>query len=333
MLRKTVVISAVLFFVSTLPIGCTQPPEQLVPKRGKDIAEMIPIGEFYSQEVLKPWDMLGSGLYSAIKEKPDYVKNILERYYAATEYFGIERRKALALTTFISTDSREKRLDFIFAAVSEGELKRHLEAEWKWDPAEEKRGEYKYIYDKKTEQAVLLLPSGLISSSKRGVEAVVSVAAGEGGGKSLAEDDRYQAALKLVEPSATKYTLVWGQMERVRRAWIEALSTIVPDGRFTAAVEKMEAIGFSSFWADGYEVVQKVVFDSPETAGLVAEGIRINMETILRERRSFFLTDLFEGVDKTKAAERLKDKGKVTSDGNLVEIRFKVTLDDVKELF
>lgn len=308
--------------------GCSKPPEV---KIGKELASFLPADKFYSQRVFKPNALVSSDFYKSIKQRSAAVNRIIDDDFKFwVTHLALKPEKLMAVTYFEATEGVKGRVEFLAVEYSRAQLKEHLEQEREWDLVEAEKGDYTYYYDERTLEALLLLPSGLLHGSKASIEKAVETVGGED--EPLSDNELFKEARNLVEPTATKYGFYWREIENIRKAWKGSLSPLIQEDAFLVAVEGIVALGAFTHWSEDFESVQRVMFDSEESAEVVASGIKSNLEGILKEQCSFLILDIF-GIEKPAGIERLKDKAHITANGAIVEISFKLSWEDVAEFF
>lgn len=315
--------------------ACSEPPKEAVDIKRQDLAALLPGEGWISQEVFRPWELFNSEFYSNLKDNQSLVMSLLHEFWVQSGYFGLDRRKVLAITSFNTHPGSERDLLYITAEYSLDEMKQFLQVERNWELVEEKVGSNRYFFDKRKGECILPMPNGFLFGKKEIIEEVVAI--GESGLNTLADSDSYQEARKLIDPTATKYTFVWAEeaVALVRSAWKGRLAPLVADESVVIAMDGIVAIGVSTFWRDDHEIVQKILFDSEESAKTVADGIGANLPEILENSYTLLLTDLFAEANVKDAGGigRLAEKAIVRSEGPVLEVRFKFSWDDLSGFF
>jgi hypothetical protein len=297
---------------------------------GAAAISLIPKGDYFSIGGTNPAQKYNSAMFKEYADEVKTAEDAMEDDEDKADDMGIELAQYNAVINFSSTDANEN-IAFHGGPFKEDDLSDYCEDELNWEDMEEEEEEGRKYFVGENDRGFILASGGALMGHKDAIEDIIDVMAK--GDKKLIDDKDYKEAVSLVDFNATEFSLVWDNMNQQLPGIQNMVRQITQDDDIIDAIGEIEAMGQCAYWGNTLRMVMKLRFDKDKDAETVEEFLNDDMDEIFEKLGPPMLRAFFRGEDLQNEddIEDLAEKTVVTRSGNLLEIRFEVSWEDLKD--
>jgi hypothetical protein len=297
---------------------------------GSAVLNLIPEGDYYSIVGINVSQMVKSPFFKQYSDEVKWAEDIMKASEKEVKRMGIDIEQYTAVLRFLSTDAKE---NIIFhggpkdASAFEKFCKRILN--WNNVDEDDRNGTKYYVADD-IDQAYLMAGGGAFVGNTNVIEDIIDVMTK--GDKKLIDDKDYRERAALIDFSATQYMLQWDNLTQQRDTFKGYVRQVDDDEDLLDAVDDLEAWSYAVRWTNNLEFVLKFQFDNEKSVKTLGDFLEKEMDEFFKKLGEAQLRDFLRNKELTnlRDIDDLAKNAKVNRAGKVLEIRFAVNWDDIK---
>jgi hypothetical protein len=224
--------------------------------------KMVPAAGYCSLEASKPYEKFESHFFRLLSEKFPAAATWRDESVKEAERLGLELRQFSRKITVSSTDPGEN-LYYIEGDLDAGRLEGYARNVLNWEELEDVNlGSYTYRIDGRG-HGYVPVGGGTLFASQEIIESTLSKKTAER--EQLFQSEEFFRSMKLVDFDATEFSLRWCDLlevkEKLKSEWRPLAEEPV-----IAALDEIEAVGYSYYWDGSFRAVKKIRFSRADTA-------------------------------------------------------------------
>lgn len=291
---------------------------------------LIPEGDYYSISGMNIAQRVNSPMYKEYVDEVDWAEDRMDEMEKEAKRMGIDFEQYTMVLSFNSTDVKEN-LTYHGGPRDADDFEDYCEKILNLnDFEEEEENGVKYYVAENVETGYLMAAGGALIGHKDALEDVIDVMTK--GDDKLVDDKKYREHMALVDYSASQFMFQWDELDDIKTGFKGYIRQVDDDEDLQDAVDDLDAWSIAFYWRGNLEVVLKFKFDDEKPVQELGEFLEKEMDEFFdklgeAQLRSFFRD---EQLDNLGDIEDLAEKARVNRSGKILEIRFSVTWDDLK---